>query len=99
MPGSFAELVIFASVLMTISTIYGFRALDRLALVGHRAACAPCRRFGRQLLILREACREPGEAKGPPGDEAEGLSEEARSRLIALVRNARTPEDPGAGRD
>lgn len=31
--GNFAEFVIFASVLMTISTIFGFRALDRLALV------------------------------------------------------------------
>lgn len=32
-PGDFAEFVIFASVLMTLSTIYGFRTLDRLALI------------------------------------------------------------------
>lgn len=33
LPGNFAAFVILGSVLMTVSTIFGFRALDRLALV------------------------------------------------------------------
>ena len=79
---------------------------DRLALAGHRVACAPCRRFRRQLEILRNACRGRG-ALAPPGGDGptEGdagawdLSPEARTRIAAAVRDAlvRDGEAPGPG--
>ncbi|WP_205678686.1 zf-HC2 domain-containing protein [Aquisphaera insulae] len=62
--------------------------VDRLALAGHLLACAPCRRFARQVRFLREACaRRPGDE--PDASEADILSREARARILEALRRAR----------
>ena len=53
---------------------------ERLALRGHLLVCVPCRRFRRQLGLLRDAQRS---GRGPL--ESEALSPEAKARMVAAV--------------
>jgi hypothetical protein len=65
---------------------------ERLALGGHRLVCAPCRRFARQLRLLRLAQRASRPAPDPQGD---ALSPETKVRLTAVFRDALDNRDLG----
>jgi len=55
---------------------------ERFSLRVHLALCAPCRRYRRQLEVVREATRSI--ARDGVGHEAAapGLDDEARSRIL-----------------
>ncbi len=70
--------------------------LDRAALFCHLLACNSCRRFRRQIGLIREAIelREQHLVEDNPNED--GLSEEARNRIaLAIQRLAR--DEPGNG--
>ena len=52
----------------------------------HLAMCKYCARFKRQILLIREACRRP-EALPEAPDSAAVLSQEARQRIISVVKS------------
>jgi hypothetical protein len=61
--------------------------LERLALRGHLLACASCRRFRRQIGMIRTAARlRDRSPAGPHPDDA--LSNEARRRIARAIDEA-----------
>ena len=62
--------------------------LDRAALVCHLLACTSCRRFRKQIRVIREAVRRR-ERILVDDDANEGLlSSEARNRIALAIREA-----------
>jgi hypothetical protein len=61
--------------------------LDRAALWCHLLACRSCRRFRRQLWLIRRAVRRD-RTLGAGADGDEGLSPEARTRMARAIRRA-----------
>lgn len=62
---------------------------ERLALGGHLLACARCRRFRRQLAVVRAACRGgPTLACGDDSSGGEYLSREGKARITAAIHEA-----------
>lgn len=67
---------------------------DRLALNGHLIACSPCRRFGRQIRFLREACLRRNASVAPVDPDA--LTPEARARILRSLRDEPSGDRGGA---
>jgi hypothetical protein len=67
--------------------------VDRLALAGHMLVCASCRRLGRQVRFLHEACAR---RVGADLDAAkpDALSGGARARILDALRDS--PRGGGA---
>ncbi len=62
--------------------------LDRAALLCHLVACRSCRRFRKQITVIREAVRRRERAL-VEDDTSEGrLSAEARERITMVMREA-----------
>ena len=62
--------------------------LEGLALWGHLLACASCRRFRRQIRLLRTASRlRDRSPSGHPTDD-DILSPEARQRIVRAIEEA-----------
>jgi hypothetical protein len=59
-------------------------APERVGLGVHTLFCGPCRRFRGQVRRLNDACEAAGE--DPPGEET--LSEAARERILAALRDS-----------
>ena len=62
--------------------------LESLALWGHLLACASCRRFRRQIQLLRTASRLRDRSPSGPPTEDDVLSHEARQRIVRAIEEA-----------
>ncbi len=73
--------------------------LDRWALLCHVVACKSCRRFRRQLRIIRQAVRDREQFFAELDSTQDGLSAEARSRIARACqefsRHDAEPETQG----
>ena len=73
--------------------------LDCTALWCHLLACRSCRRFRRQLRVIRAAVRRNRRLAAESGAN-EGLSQSARDRIARAIREANGESaDPGRPRD
>ena len=61
--------------------------LDRAALRCHLLVCRSCRRFGKQIRLIREAVRRRSRLLAE-SEAGEGLSSEARHRITRAIREA-----------
>ncbi len=69
---------------------------ERLAVRGHTLVCRSCRRFRRQLELLRAALNRRDVATEEAGPDCDGLSVEARARIQrVLIQAARDQDAPG----
>lgn len=66
---------------------------QRFALRLHLAFCDNCRRFARQLALIRAACRRIQAGQEPPAD-APGLSPEAKARILDRLEHRQEPDGP-----
>jgi hypothetical protein len=64
------------------------RTLERVALWGHLLACASCRRFHRQIRLIRRAARLRDRMPAARDREDDVLSSEARDRIARAIRKA-----------
>ncbi len=62
--------------------------LERVALYAHLIACGSCRRFRRQLQVIRAAIRLRATLPESDGQDEGALSEEARHRIVDAIRQA-----------
>jgi predicted anti-sigma-YlaC factor YlaD len=69
--------------------------LDRAALRCHLLACNSCRRFRRQIRVIREAVRRRGQVLVEADADQGLLSSEARNRIALAIRQA-TRDEAGA---
>ncbi len=70
--------------------------LDRTALWCHLLACRSCRRFRRQLRVIRAAVRRNRRLAAGAGAN-EGLSRAARDRIARAIREAGGEQADGGG--
>ncbi len=71
--------------------------LERTALVCHLVACRSCRRFHRQVQRIRQALRLRNRLGPADNADDEGLSPEARARIVRAIREAQAIGEPPAG--
>lgn len=64
---------------------------ERFGLRLHLLICDNCRRFARQLRLIREACRQAGTSERM-GAEREGLGPDAKARILKEL--AARQQDP-----
>jgi hypothetical protein len=69
-----------ASRLQSQSQDRTLRLAERLALRLHLLVCDNCRRFKRQLELIRQACQRIGEVEDVRADQA--LTPEAKKRIL-----------------
>ena len=65
---------------------------ERIGLRLHLWICRACRRFRRQILLLRRLMHGLAQ-EDPPEDSAPGLTEDSRARLRDAIRKASGAED------
>jgi predicted anti-sigma-YlaC factor YlaD len=68
--------------------------LDRAALYCHLALCRSCRRFRKQIRLIRAAAHRRARELGEDNSHEERLSTEARERIARAIRQA-TRADSG----
>lgn len=61
---------------------------DKLAWAGHLLVCGSCRRFRRQLALLRDAARRVGSSVDESIEAGDGLSAERRMRIAQVMRDS-----------
>jgi predicted anti-sigma-YlaC factor YlaD len=66
--------------------------LDRAALLCHLLACNSCRRFRKQILVIREAVRRRERLLVESNANERLLSPEARDRIARAIRDEGGPE-------
>lgn len=74
------------AVLMSRQLDAPLRRGEAIGLRVHVVYCRACRRFRRQIRLVRELCG----TVGAPGGELEGMPESVRGRLAARVRGEST---------
>ncbi len=65
---------------------------ERWAVRLHAIGCWSCRRFRRQLLLIRDAARARGESHDLEKWPVEGLSDDARLRILKAIRRSQGDE-------
>jgi predicted anti-sigma-YlaC factor YlaD len=73
--------------------------LERVALWGHLLACRSCRRFRRQIRLIRESLRRRDHRPAPEGPDDGVLSEAARRRIAHAIAEAMRDEAGDTDRD
>lgn len=70
---------------------------DRVALNAHLLVCVACRRFRKQLQLIRSVLRQPRSEPEPQVLGLETLSQDAKARITEVLRRALEVETEGSG--